>query len=309
MSGGPHGVLALFPGQGSQVPGMGRAFATARPEAAAVFDEASDALGIDMRALCWDAPAPELASTDNAQPALLTASVAAWRVLEAEGATAASAAGHSVGAVAALVATGRLEFTDAVRLVRLRGELMAAAPGKGGMCAVLATGDEREKALAQAAEHGLDIAADNSPRQFVASGDLPAIGEFAAAVGARAKPLDVSHAFHSRLMAPAAADWEAAVAEVRLRPATAPVGLITTGAFGTDDAAVRRDLADALCAPVRWRELMDATAGRPEPAAPLVAVGPAKALVGLAKHFAAKPQVSLVDTPTSLTALLRRLGA
>ncbi|MFH8751973.1 ACP S-malonyltransferase [Streptomyces rimosus] len=307
MSAGPD-ILALFPGQGSQHPGMSRAFATAHPAAANTFDEASDALGIDMRALAWDAPAHELASTDNAQPALLTASVAAWRVLAGHGPRAGAAAGHSVGAVAALVATGRLEFADAVRLVRLRGELMAAAPGKGGMCAVLATGDDRERALAQAAAHGLDIAADNSPRQFVASGDLTAIEDFAAAVGARAKPLEVSHAFHSRLMAPAVADWEAAVAEVRLCSATAPVGLITTGTFGTDDAEVRQDLARALCAPVRWRELMEAMSRRAEPALPLVAVGPAKALVGLAKHVPAHPKVSLVDTPTSLNALLRRLG-
>ncbi|NUR60533.1 MAG: ACP S-malonyltransferase, partial [Catenulispora sp.] len=98
------GVRALFPGQGSQTPGMGRALAQSCPEAAAVFDEAGDALGLDMRALCWQTAPQELAATHNAQPALVTAAVAAWRVLEVRGVRAAAAAGHSVGAVAALVA-------------------------------------------------------------------------------------------------------------------------------------------------------------------------------------------------------------
>ncbi|MEY9926780.1 [acyl-carrier-protein] S-malonyltransferase [Catenulispora sp. GP43] len=303
---GTRGVRALFPGQGSQTPGMGRAFALARPEAAAVFDEACDVLGLDMRALCWESAPQELAATHNAQPALVTAAVAAWRVLEAHGVRAAAAAGHSVGAVAALVAAGWLPFSDAVRLVRLRGELMAGAPGRGGMCAVIATGTERADALQTADRHGLDLAADNSPRQCVVSGDLDAVHAFAAELGARTRLLDVSHAFHSRLMAPVAERWKSAVSELRLT-AGAPVGLLTTGEFSGDPAEVAADLAATLCAPVRWRELMTAVADERFEPARYAALGPAQALVGLAKHHPSKPRVALLDTPVAVDAFVRRL--
>jgi len=304
---GSAGVRALFPGQGSQVPGMGRAFAQACPEAAAVFDEASDALGLDMRTLCWESEPRELAATQNAQPALITASVAAWRVLEARGVRATLAAGHSVGAVAALVAAGRVPFAEAVKLVRLRGELMASAPGRGGMCAVLANGPERLEALATVERYGLDVAADNSPRQFVAAGDLDAVHAFAAELGARARLLDVSHAFHSRLMSPVAERWEAAVRDLELAAGEIPVGLVTTGAFGTDPAELAKDLAAALCAPVRWQDLMTEAAAPAFDPAWYAALGPAQALVGLAKQHPSKPRVALLDTPVAVDAFARRL--
>jgi len=285
---------------------MGRALALARPEAAAVFDEACDVLGLDMRALCWESAPQELAATHNAQPALVTAAVAAWRVLQAGGVRAAAAAGHSVGAVTALVAAGWLPFADAVRLVRLRGELMAGAPGRGGMCAVIATGAERDGALAAAQRHGLDLAADNSPRQCVVSGDLDAVRAFAAELGARGRLLDVSHGFHSSLMVPVAERWNTAVGELKLT-AGAPVGLLTTGVFSADPVAVAADLAATLCAPVRWQQVLTAVADERFEPAPYVALGPARALVGLAKHHPAKPRVTLLDTPVAVDAFLRRL--
>jgi len=298
-------VRALFPGQGSQAPGMGRSLALAYRQAAEVFDEASDALGLDMRALCWDADAQELAQTQNAQPALITVGVAAWRALEVRGVRAVAAAGHSVGAIAALVAARRLAFADAVRLVRLRGELMASAPGEGGMTAVIAQGLERAEALAAVERLGLDVAADNSPRQFVAAGDLAALRTLADLLGPRAKPLAVSHAFHSRLMAPVAARWQDAVAELKIGGGRVPVGLVTTGAFSTEPEELAKDLAAALCSPVRWQDVMtEAEAFGP---APYAAFGPGTGLVGLAKQHPVKPRVALVDSPVTLDALVRRL--
>ncbi|GAA1250829.1 ACP S-malonyltransferase [Kitasatospora nipponensis] len=306
MNSGPK-LRALFPGQGSQTPGMGKALAAAYPEAAACFDEASDALGLDLRALCWDAAPTVLAETQNAQPALLTAAVATWRVLEQRGVRLTATAGHSVGAAAALVAAGSLPFGRAVRLIRLRGELMAGAPGEGGMCAVVAAGADRASALAAVERHGLDVAADNSPRQFVAAGELTAVRALAAELGARVKLLDVSHAFHSRLMAPAAERWAEAVADTRLADAAVPVGLVTTGSFATGAEDLAKDLTAALCAPVCWQDLMTELAGRGD--APIAALGPAQALVSLARHFPDRPQLTLVNTPTSLEAFVRRLEA
>jgi [acyl-carrier-protein] S-malonyltransferase len=302
---GLRGVCVLFPGQGSQSVGMGRALAGAYPEAEECFAEASEVLGFDLRALCWNGPAGELAETENAQPALLTASVAAWRVLQRHGGLRlAAAAGHSVGGVAALVAAGRLAFGDAVRLIRLRGELMASAPGRGGMCAVAAHGPERELALAAVRRHGLDLAADNTPRQFTASGPVDAVEAFVAEQGARVKRLDVSHAFHSRMMRPVEAEWRAAVREAGIGSGTVPVGLVAGGRFALGAEELGRDLADALCAPVRWRGLMEEViAAGP----PLVAAGPAKPLVGMAKHFPERPGVLLADTPGAVGAVLRRL--
>ncbi|MFE0101588.1 ACP S-malonyltransferase [Streptomyces sp. NPDC059009] len=301
-------VHALFPGQGAQTPGMARGLARAFPEADAVFEEASEELGIDLRTLCWDAPPQLLAATENAQPALLTAALATWRVLERRGVTLASAAGHSVGAVAAVVATGRVELADAVRLVRLRGTLMASAPGRGGMCALAVAGPEqRGDLLARARGEGLDLAADNSPRQCVVSGEIAAVRRFAAQIGPRARPLDVSHAFHSRLMAPVADAWRDAATAQRLADSPRPVGLVTRGVFGTRTEDVRADLVDALCAPVRWRELMELLVadrgGTP------VALGPARPLVSLARHFPGRPVTRLVSTPQEVGVVLRALEA
>ncbi|NUR60191.1 MAG: ACP S-malonyltransferase, partial [Catenulispora sp.] len=175
-----------------------------------------------------------------------------------------------------------------------------------GMCAVIATGADRDSALAAAERHGLELAADNSPRQCVVAGPLDAVHAFAAELGARSRLLDVSHAFHSRLMAPVAERWSAAVAELRLT-AGAPVGLLTTGVFSRDPAEVADDLAATLCAPVRWQELLTAVADKQFEPAPYVALGPARALVGLAKHHPSKPRVALLDSPIAVDAFVRHL--
>src|SRR5258708_5494855 len=157
----------LFPGQGSQSVGMGKALADAFPDAARTYDEANDALKLDVRALCWDGPAAELERTANAQPAILATSIAALRAARAEGLSTDNVilAGHSLGEFTALVAGGALDFGDALRLVRQRGELMQAADASGGMAAVLGLDAD---AVAKAIDDtGIVVANDNAPGQVV----------------------------------------------------------------------------------------------------------------------------------------------
>ncbi|MDO8563374.1 MAG: ACP S-malonyltransferase, partial [Candidatus Limnocylindria bacterium] len=170
-------IAWLFPGQGSQVVGMGKALAERYPAAARTFDEANEALGFDLRALCFEGPAAELDRTANTQPALLATGVAALRVAIEAGMTAepVCAAGHSLGEFTALVAAGGLELADALRLVRRRGELMQVADASGGMAAVLGLdGPTIERALAGT---GLVVANDNAPGQVVVSGPLAAFAD------------------------------------------------------------------------------------------------------------------------------------
>ncbi len=206
----------LFPGQGSQKIGMGRAWAEAFPEARAAFDEASEALGLDVAKLCWEGPEAELQLTANTQPAILTASVAIARVLAARGlapATLAAVAGHSLGEYSALVVARVLSLADAARLVRRRGELMqqAVPVGVGAMAAILGLDSAAVRALA--AESGTDaeicsVANYNSPEQTVIAGHKAAVERAMALArerGAkRALPLPVSAPFHCALMRPGA---------------------------------------------------------------------------------------------------------
>ncbi|MBH1937205.1 ACP S-malonyltransferase [Streptomyces sp. AV19] len=283
--------------------GMGRDLCASFPEAAAVFDEAGEVLGLDVRELCWRSDRAVLAATENAQPALLTCAVAAWRALAAGGVTAAAAAGHSVGALGALVVAGCLGFGDAVALSRLRGGLMAAAPGDGAMAAVLLSPAMPRERVARIAEDcGVDLAADNSARQVVYSGERERMDRFRSGVGARAKALDVSHAFHSRMMKPVEKDWRAAVDRVGIRPPRVPVGLISRGVFGTDPTAIRADLAASLCAPVRWREVMAGAGTHPR-----VALGPARSLAGMERGADAAVPVRAADTSAAVRSVLAAL--
>jgi [acyl-carrier-protein] S-malonyltransferase len=201
----------IFPGQGSQFAGMGKSLADAYPEAARVFDEADQALGFAISRLCFEGPDDALKLTENTQPALLTVSVAAHAVLRAKGIVADYVAGHSLGEYSALVAAGSLEFADAVRLVRKRGQYMQAAvpPGLGAMAALLRMPLEKlDGVLAEAAQGEVVSAANlNSPDQIVIAGHTGAVNravELAKAAGAkRAIILPVSAPFHCALMKPA----------------------------------------------------------------------------------------------------------
>jgi [acyl-carrier-protein] S-malonyltransferase len=201
------GIAWLFPGQGSQAVGMGRELAERYASAARAFDEASDALGLDMRALCWDGPQSELDRTANTQPALLTASVAALRAAdEATGGLGEPvvAMGHSLGEFTALVAAGALALADAARLVRRRGELMQEADPSGGMLAVI--GLDADVIANALVGTGLVVANDNAPGQVVISGPKDGFDRATAALkesGAkRVIPLRTSAAFHSPAMRP-----------------------------------------------------------------------------------------------------------
>ncbi|HET9233005.1 MAG TPA: ACP S-malonyltransferase, partial [Candidatus Eisenbacteria bacterium] len=204
-------AVFLFPGQGSQFVGMGAALARAFPEAAATFAEANEALGFDLAHLCFEGPETELVKTKNAQPAILTHSVAALRVLRARGVEPRAAAGHSLGEYSAYVAAGSLSLADAARLVRRRGELMydAGLERPGTMAAVLGLDAEVVAALTSEITEGVVAPANfNSPGQVVVSGDPAAVEAMMALARARgakrAVPLNVSGAFHSPLMANAA---------------------------------------------------------------------------------------------------------
>lgn len=296
-------VCALFPGQGSQTVGMGKELCASFPAAAATFDEASDALGIDVRRLCWESGPTALAATENAQPALVTCAVATWRALAAGGVTAAVAAGHSVGALGALTVAGCMDFADAVALARRRGELMAAVPGKGVMFAVLVSpGMPRERLDRIAQQCGVDLAADNSSRQVVYSGEKERMLHFCSEVGSRTQALRTTHAFHSRMMKPAEREWVRAVSRIALRPPGIPVALPSRGGFATDVRGIRTDLVASLCSPVKWRQVVAGAGPHPR-----VALGPARALTLLERDTHGRSPVRLVDGPAAVTAALEAL--
>ena len=278
----------LFPGQGSQHVGMGRDLARTESVARRLWEEADQTLGFALSTLAFEGPADQLQATENAQPALLVASIATLRVLTGRGVLGAPAflAGHSLGEYSALVAAQSLTFADALRLVRTRGALMAAA-GKcvdGAMAAVMRLAPE-EVAAACAAE-GVDVANYNSPEQTVISGDAAAVGRAVERVkqaGARrVVPLAVSGAFHSRLMRPLAEEFAGAMKDVAIAEPKMPVVCNVSATPLTSADAVRRELVEQLYSPVSWVRtlefLRDASVGR------YVEIGPGNVLAGLAKR-------------------------
>ncbi len=254
-------TVVVFPGQGSQKRGMARAFAEAFPESAAVFDAASEALGLDLRALCWEDD-PRLDLTEFTQPAILTAEIAILRALEARwGFAPTRFAGHSLGEYTALVAAGALPLADAVRAVRERGRRMqeAVPAGEGAMAAIIRA-DLDPEALARAVE-GLvvDLANVNGPEQIVISGrsadvDAAIPRVEAALPGVRVVKLTVSAPFHSRLMKPVEPGFREVLAGLDWRPERAV--RVASNVSGTWHAGERDALVDALTAqigaPVRW---------------------------------------------------------
>lgn len=257
----------LFPGQGSQSVGMGRGLADASPIARAVFEEVDDALGFNLTRLMWEGPEDQLTLTENAQPAIMAVSIAALRVLEAEGGIvladkAAYVAGHSLGEYSALAAAGALGLAQTARLLRLRGQSMQAAVpvGEGAMAALLGLGFEAVQAIAAEAAQG-DICAaanDNAPGQVVVSGHVAAVARAMALArtrGARHSVLlPVSAPFHCALMQPAADAMAAALdAAVVNRPFVPLVANITADVV-VEAALIRRLLVEQVTGTVRWRE-------------------------------------------------------
>jgi [acyl-carrier-protein] S-malonyltransferase len=280
-------VAWLFPGQGSQSIGMGRALAERYRSAMHAFDEASHALGLDVKVLAWDGPQAELDQTANTQPALLTASIAALRAAQEAGSLTEPVVllGHSLGEFTALVASGALPLADAVRLVRRRGELMQRADTKGGMLAVLGLDAEAtERAIA---DTGFVVANDNAPGQVVISGPRDAFDRVTDALkvaGAkRAIPLRTSGAFHSPSMRAVAGDLAAALGNTRWDALRYPV-IANVDAEKHDQAAdFPKLLEKQVWSPVEWVASMRRAAG--EGATAFVEFGPGNVLTGLAKRI------------------------
>lgn len=300
----------LFPGQGTQAVGMGRALYLASPAARACFDEADRALGFGLTKLCFEGPEDELTLTKHAQPAILTASVAALRALREarpELAPPAFAAGHSLGEYSALVAAGALRFEDAVRIVHLRGKAMqdAVPEGQGGMAAILGGEPEQVSALCAEAALGdvLSPANFNSPGQIVISGSAAAVAravELAPSKKLKAIPLKVSAPFHSALMAPAARAVEAALAKVTIAPLAFPVVANIDGRPNSDPTRVAELLVRQVDGPVRWQESVACMAEAGVTAA--LEIGPGKVLAGLVKRIDKRISVTSCFEPESLTA-------
>lgn len=303
----------IFPGQGSQAVGMGKALAEAFPQARAVFDEVDDALGQKLSALMFEGPADELTLTANAQPALMAASLAGIRVLEAErgldlARDVRCVAGHSLGEYAALAAAGSLTVADAARLLRVRGDAMqrAVAPGAGAMAALIGTDLEAAKAIAAeaAGEEACDVANDNGGGQVVLSGHRAAVERAVAGAQARgikrAVLLNVSAPFHCRLMAPAAEAMRAALAEVALRAPSVPLYANVTAAPESDPDAIRRNLVAQVTGTVRWRESVAAMAEAGVDR--FYEVGSGKVLSGLVKRIAAGATATAIGTPDDVAA-------
>lgn len=305
----------LFPGQGAQSVGMGRALAAAHPEAAETFATADRVLGYPLSELCWNGPAEDLKKSVHTQPALLTHSVAAWRLVRAAGLVPAYTAGHSLGEYSACVAAGAMSFEDALRVTSRRGELMYAAglERPGAMAAVLGLAREDvEAACADAAPAGIVRAANlNAPGQVVISGEPAAVDaacEAAKARGAkRAIRLEVSGAFHSPLMASAAAGLAEALGSIEIRDAECPVVSNAWARPVQSAAEIRAALGEQLLASVRWEESMRSLLGAGVEG--FVELGTGKVLRGLLRTIHKEAASWNVEDPESLQATLAALGS
>ncbi|HEU4594124.1 MAG TPA: ACP S-malonyltransferase [Pyrinomonadaceae bacterium] len=299
----------IFPGQGSQAPGMGRELAENFAAAREVFEEADEALGFSISRLCFEGPAEELQLTENTQPAILAASVAAWRVLEAEGfAGPQFVAGHSLGEYSALVAAGALSLGDAVRVVRRRGRYMqeAVPVGEGAMAAILGLDSETVREVCEEVSEGevCSPANINSPNQVVIAGTAGAVERAMSKLkerGAkRAIALKVSAPFHCALMLPAQERLAADLKEIEFSDLRVPLVTNVDAALIRTGAEARDSLVRQVSSPVRWRESVE-TLWR-EGARTFVEVGPGKVLSGLVRQSAPEAKCLNVENVVSLEA-------
>ena len=299
-------VAFVFPGQGSQAVGMGRAFYETSGAAKRVFEEANDALGFDLTRVVFEGPEAELALTANTQPAVLTASVAAAAACAERGLVPALAAGHSLGEYSALVVAGALRLADAVRVVRRRGELMqeAVPVGTGAMAAVMGIGlPIVEQVCADAAQgEVVEVANVNSELQIVIAGHRTAV-ERAVAIakergGRKSVLLPVSAPFHCALMAPAAEGLAVELGKIAVRDPAIPVVRNVDGGVTRTAADVVPFLLRQVASPVRWTACVQRLAA--EGATTFVEVGPGRVLSGLAKRIVEDARVAAVEDPAGL---------
>lgn len=307
----------VFPGQGSQSVGMGRALAATSPAAAAVFRAADAALGEPISNLAWDGPAEQLDLTEHAQPALVATSIAilasireTWAAGGHPAPTPRFAAGHSMGQYSALVAAGAISLEDGVRLVRERGRLMqASGQGRhGAMAALIGLDDARlPELVAAASASGVFVVANrNAPGQVVVSGERAAIeagAELARSMGARrAVVLPVSVAAHSPLMAEAAEGMRRALADVTFHDPEPSLLANADGHPLTTAEACRAELVDHLTAGVDWIRTVEGMVA--DGVTTFVEVGPGRVLTGLIKRIAPDVELISADDPASAARLL-----
>jgi [acyl-carrier-protein] S-malonyltransferase len=306
-------IAFLFPGQGSQYVGMGKdlyqGFATAK----AIFEEANNVLGFDLARVCFEGPEEELKKTKNTQPAILVHSVAVLRLLINEGIHPDMAAGHSLGEYSAQVSAGSLKFQDAVRLVRLRGELMyqAGLDRPGTMAAIVGlSGGKVEELCRQASQNGIVCAANyNSPVQVVVSGESPAVEmamALARSAGAKmAVKLEVSGAFHSPLMDGAYLGLKETLEKTEIHEAHFPVVANASAEPVLKACDVRRMLQEQLLSPVLWEPSLRRMIAMG--ATQFVELGPGKVLTGLLKKLEGDLSCVNVDGAASLAETVDKL--
>ena len=303
-------IAFLFPGQGSQHAGMGKDLAENFPVARQVFEEANDALGVDLASLCFNGPEEDLKLTANTQPAILTTSIAALRVLETEiGIAPNCAAGHSLGEYSALVCAGALNFADAVRIVRQRGTFMqeAVPVGTGAMAAILGLDKETLERVCQDAALGQVVspANFNSAGQVVIAGNTEAVDRamnLAKEHGAkRALPLPVSAPFHCSLMVPAGERLADVLAGIKVGDMTVPVITNVEATPNQDASRVCQLLIDQVSAPVLWEDTIACMIKLDVER--YIEIGPGKVLAGLVKRMAKDSTIQNVQNVSDIKAL------
>ncbi len=307
-------IAFVFPGQNSHYVGMGRELYEAGGAARRVFDLATATLGAELLQIMFEGPEDALTRTDHQQPAIVTHSLAALAELQEHGVTPDFVAGHSLGEYSAVACAGCLSVEEVLHLVRFRGELMAQAGDQapGAMFAVLGLDDEAvEAAVAQAQEDGVVVVANyNSPGQVVISGDVDAVaraGELCKEAGAkRVIPLDVSGAFHSPLMEPAAAPLIERLARTDLKPATVPVVSNVDACPRTEPAAIRDALGRQMTSSVMWRQSVQRLAT--EGVDTIVEVGPGTVLAKLIRRIDGDITVLNADTRADVEAVVAQLA-
>ncbi|BCB03320.1 ACP S-malonyltransferase [Bacillus sp. KH172YL63] len=307
-------IAFIFPGQGSQTVGMGKELALEYPEVQAYFTKADERLGANLSSIIFDGPQEELTQTTNAQPALLTTSIAIMDRLKAEGIQPDYTAGHSLGEYSALVASGAIGFEDAVYAVRKRGEFMEAAVpnGEGTMAAILGMDRDALKEVTDgvtAEGDTVGLANLNCPGQIVISGTVKGVelaSEKAKEAGAkRVIPLQVSGPFHSQLMAPAAESFSSILDDISIEDAKIPVLANVTALPVVDAEEIKRLLIQQLYSPVKWEDTVEQLLELGVDT--FVEVGPGKVLSGLVKKVNRRVKTFAVHDEASLEQTIQAL--